>query len=145
MAYPIGLLSIVLEDIDRTAAAFKAYLQARISQSAAGNISASTAIDVYIRSAQIHSQLTEAASTPGLAAYAQSQKNSESIDVVAEFVAMQTAIAAIKSWIAAALPKQGDYLLLQTLGANGPIDRQFTPAETSGLRTVMQAAMDTIG
>jgi len=49
MAYPTGMLSLTLEDLDRSVLQLKNYLVARIAAMAAGNTTASTLIDVHHR------------------------------------------------------------------------------------------------
>ena len=145
MAYPTGMLSLTLEDVDRTALQIKAYMQARIAQCAAGSVTSSTLLDIYMRLATANDTLAAAASVSGLGDYARAQKDNAELDVIAEFTAMRAAIASAKAWLVTNLPKSGEYLLLVTLGDDRPIDREFPAAQTAGLRTVMQAVADTIG
>lgn len=146
MAYPTGTLSRVLEDIDRDMIALKAFCQRHKDRMAAGNVPATAILDdLYIHLKRSHAALTTAASVPGLADFARAQKNDEELDVVAEFQAVLTTVAAVASWITTNFPKDGNgYLLARTLGDDGPVDRQFTPAQTATLRTALDALIATI-
>lgn len=146
MAYPTGLLSLVLEDIDRRAINVKGYCQRTRDQAAAGNIPSATILDVLVRLIQDRTALQSAASTPGIADFARDQKDNQALDVVAEFTAMVAAISGAIEWVTTNFPKDGGgFLLAQTFGATGPIDRQFTPAQTAGFRTQLDAVIGTIG
>jgi hypothetical protein len=143
------MLSLTLEEVDRTAVVLKAFLTSRITSFAAGSATASAILDVYDRLGRADDLFAEAASTSGIAAYAKTQKDNETLDVVAEFQAMRSAISAARTWIVNHLPTVNDggtdYLALWTLGTYNSEDRTFAPAGTAGLRTAMQAVVDTIG
>lgn len=145
MAYPTGLLSIVLEDIDRRAAGIKLYVSQVKAEAAAGNIPSTRILDVFINLKQERVALAAATSTAGLPAYAQAQKNQPGLDVVAEFNAMTAAIDGVTSWIVNNFPKDaGGILLERTWGASSPVDRTFTPTQTAGFRTVLDTLIATI-
>jgi hypothetical protein len=145
MAYPTGMLSLTLEDIDRRAVSVKGYCQRAKDTLAAGNSPATTILDLFVRLRQDRAAFAAAANVPGIAAYAQAQKDDAQLDLAAEFVAMLTAIDGVTTWIANNFPKDGNgFLLAQTLEANGPVDRQFTPAQTAGLRTQLDTILATI-
>lgn len=97
------------------------------------------------------SYFTEVATIPGLGQYAREQYNSPEMNIEADFTDMIAALEDAVTWIVTALPKaspdgQGnEYLLIFTLTSNGTrVQRMFTPAQTSGLRTVLTAISDTI-
>lgn len=86
-------------------------------------------------------RLTALAAVPGLGAYAQSQLSNGTLDIAAEFTAMQAQITATRSWINANFPKDGNGNVLERkLDANGRIvTNTFAPAQTAGLVTVLDA------
>lgn len=146
MAYPTISLRDALSDVDRSAKRVKAFCQARRAEMAAGNVVSTTIFEVFIQLRQERAIMAAAAATPGIGPYAQAEKNNPTLDVVAEFTAMTGAIDGCIAWINTNFPKQGGsgYLLAQTLGPEGPVDRQFTPAETAGLRTQLDAVIAAI-
>lgn len=145
MAYPTGMLSLVLEGIDRRLVGVKTYCTTARTAMAAGSVVATVIVDLHIRLKADHAALDAAKNTPGLAAYAQEQKNNGSLDVAAEFMAVLAAMADVVTWIEANFPKDGSgFLLRETWGANGPVDRSFTTAATAGLRTELDALISTI-
>jgi len=79
----------------------------------------------------------QVATTPGLAAYAQSQMNDPTLDIAAEFNAMVAAGADLRDWIFANFPKGagGAWLTVayDNQGAATPL--VFTSADLAQLRT----------
>lgn len=146
MAYPTGMLSLVLEQIDSGILNLKKFCQAAHAEMAAGSVSSGRILDVYSRLVQMRAELVTAAAKPGLSAYAQSQKNDGTLDVVAEFNALITKVDTCTQWISDNFPKDlvGGYLLAQTLGPQGPVDRAFTSAQTDGLRTQLATVIAAI-
>ena len=145
MAYPTDSLSATLAQVDAAARELRSLAARQITQLAAANVESSAVLGIYMRLRAYQQRFSAAAQVEGLAAYAQAAKGNDTLDIAAEFVAMLAAIDAAADWIGAALPKDASgYLLVQTLGENGPIDRQFTPAQTAGLRTALQGIVDTI-
>ena len=139
------MLSIVLEDVDRRALSVKVQCQTIRTAAAAGNINSSDIVSIFNFLKTQRAGLAAASSTPGLGAYAQAQKNSPSLDVVAEFTGMLAAIDGVTAWIITNYPKDANgFLLERTWGANSPIDRVFTPAQTAGFRTALDSLIATI-
>lgn len=145
MAYPTGMLSITLEDVDRRALAVKTACQSARTASAAGNINGSDVIAMYNFLKAQRAGLAAASTVPGLGAYAQAQKNSPGLDVVVAFNDMLAAIDGVTTWITTNYPKDvNGFLLERTWGANGPVDRQFTSVQTVGYRTALDSLIATI-
>jgi hypothetical protein len=112
---------------------------------AAESVPSKTIIDVFLRLRGDRAAFDAAKAVPGLAAYAREQYDNPALDIVAEFNAMTSAIDNVTNWISTNFPKDGGgFLLAQTLGANGPVDRMFTPAQTAGLRTQLDALIATV-
>lgn len=145
MAYPTGTLSIALEEIDREMIAIKSYCQSVASQLAAGSQKASLIIDIHANLGAAKVRLATWAATPGLAAYAKVQKNNEALDVTAEYQSVLSAINSLLSGVESAFPKDASgYLLREQWAAIGTLERSFTPASTTGLRTLLNAVVATI-
>lgn len=145
MAYPTGLLSLKLAEIDRIALSIKNYCNSASTRLLNNSQPSTLIFDLYIRLKQDRQVLSAAASIPGIVDYAKTQKNDANLDIVAEFTTMLGAIDDATLWIENNFPKDGSgYLLAQTLEATGPVDRMFTPASTGGLRVVLDAIVATI-
>lgn len=145
MAMPTGLLSSALKEIDQSVIAVKGLTSAINTAATAGFISSSSIFAYYARLKAERNRLNTLQSKPGLAAYAQSQYNNGALNIAAEFTLMFNAIDATLAWIETNLPKDGNgFLLISTLGTNGPVDRQFSQAETAGFRTQLAALLATI-
>lgn len=145
MAYPTGVLGQVLSEIDSRILKVKIQSQSLRNDLAAGNVASGRilAFFQYLRSER--AALVTAAAVPGLAAYAQLEKNNNTLDVVAEFNAVISAIDGVSSWINTNFPKDGSgFLLERTLGADGPIERTFAPATTATFRTQLDGLIATI-
>ena len=91
-------------------------------------------------------ELNSYASTPDLAGYARDQLNSPSYDVVTEYGATMAAMQNVSAWVVANFPKDANgFVLSHTMDAEGVrTPRQFTPAQTSGLVTQLNALISTI-
>lgn len=145
MAYPTGTLGIALDRVDTRVLALKQYCIRARDKMQAGSVPSGYVSGAYTSLQNERTAIIEARSVPGIGAFAQAQKGNENLDVVAEFNAIIANIEAATAWIATNFPKDGDgYLLAQTWGATGPVDRQFAPAATSGLRTILQSIIDGI-
>lgn len=149
MAYPTGLLSITLDAIDRRIVRMKSQVQTLRDATAAGPVGGSRILDLWGFLKTERPGLVSAAATPGLAEYAREQKNKTvsdpTFDVVAEFNALIAAIDNVTGWMEANFPKDaGGFILAQTFGASGLVDRQFTSAQTAGLRTQLDALLNAI-
>lgn len=139
MAYPTNSLAITLENIDREIAGIKS-AATRYRTTLETDTAATVVIDIAIRARQHIASLNQAAALPGIADYARDVKNDQLLDVVAEFNVVRSAIQAVQDWITANFPTDGDgYLLRETWGAAGPVDRVFTTAQTAALRVLLSA------
>jgi ribosomal protein L14 len=145
VAYPTNSLAIVLNGIDQTAMQLKATLQAQVAAMAAGNVNSSTILGIYVRLKRDDTALAAAAATPGIVDYARDQKNNQSLDVAAEFTAMRNALANAISWVDTNFPAAGGYIQSHQISGGTVTERAFTPAQTAGFRTVLNAVIATIG
>lgn len=145
MAYPTGLLSRVLEDVDRDMADVRAGAVRLRAELAAGNTSAARVKESYTALWGYRVRITAAAAVPGIGAYAQEQKGNPSLNVGAEFTAVMNAISGVITWMEANYPKDGEGYLLDTQFNSGTFTtRVFTPAQSAGLRTVLDTLIATI-
>lgn len=140
------MLSFVLEQIDQRILSIKKQAQALRADAAAGALPSGRILSMhqYLRAERV--ALVTASSTPGLAQFARDQKNNQSLDVVTEFNAVIAAIDGVVGWIAANFPTDvaTGALLERTLGADGPVERTFTAAQTAGFRTQLDNLIATI-
>ena len=114
--------------------------------SAAGNIGFTLIERFFEFIVAANARFEQLKAVPGIAQYAKDQVDNQLIDIVAEFNAMQTAIVDVITWVTTNIPKDGSgYLLVRQIDVgNNIVDRQFTPAQSAGLRTQLDALLATI-
>ena len=119
---------------------------ANLRTQALGTISAVLVVDLCQLLSSARTSILTASQTSGLEAYARTQINNPSLDLVAAYNAMSAQVTATIDWIRANFPKDDDdYLLVLTIDVDGvKVWRTFTPAETAGLRTVLDSLVATI-
>jgi len=144
MAYPTISLSRVLDLVDEEATRLRAFCTREIALMSGGNRPSSVIIALWLRLHKSKLLLNSAASVPGIGAFAQTLKGDETLDVMAEFTAAVNTIQSTITWIEANFPNTNGYLLERKFGNGDLVEREFTPAETAGLRTVMQTIVDAI-
>lgn len=145
MAYPTGMLSFVLEQIDQRILSIKKQAQSLRADSLAGNVASGRILSAHQYLRAERAALVTAGATPGLAQFARDQKNNQSLDIVTEFNAVIAAIDQVTSWIDSNFPKDGSgFLLERTLGADGPLERQFSTAQLATFRTQLDSLIATI-
>lgn len=145
MAYPTESAASTVDQIDRLAIEIKQFAIRNKDRLSAGNVPSTTIFDIGINLLSSRARLMELALVPGVKEAAAIQKNSPELDVTEEFPKMINAIDAVISWIVSNFPKDASgYLLAQTFGPTGPVDRQFTSASTAGLRTALTTLIATI-
>lgn len=145
MAWPTGVLSIVLEDVDRRMLEVKA-LAERARTQLATDTQSTYIVDLFIRLRAARLEFADAAAVPGIADYARAQKNDPNLDAVTEFQSVMAAIDDITSWITGNFPKDGQgYLLAKQFTQDGTVDRSFAPGNTATLRTLLLVLQNAIG
>lgn len=123
----------------------KANCAAFIAQMAASGANYTFLRDAYIFLKNADAQFASLAATPGLAEYAAAQEDDPAYDVAAEFTAMRGTIAAVLSWMDANVPTSVTAVAPTAWTQSGPlIATTFTPAQTTPLRTLLQACADSI-
>lgn len=115
-------------------------------QSALDNIVAARLIALSRELADAKVIFQKCAAVSGISAYAQDQIADPSLNVTTAFNAMVTELTNTIAWITANFPKDASgYLLYMQFDVNGyVVNRTFTPAQTTGLRTVLNALIATI-
>lgn len=132
------------DSITNRISALKSYLADSIAQMAAGNVSGNLIKEVLLTLIQAKTEMTAAASVPGIGDYAKAQEGDLLYDVAAEFSTLSTAIDTAGGWILTNMPASGGYIQLEEWDASGVTVRTFAPAATAGLRTNLQVIVDAI-
>lgn len=117
------------------------------AQCAAGNVAAQAILNFLTVIADATLMLNKAAAVTGLAAYAQAQLGD--VNISAEFQTMLTAMAAVTSSVLSTMPLDptNTYLMVTSFTPDGTgrtQQRTFTPAQTAGIKTVLDALVATI-
>lgn len=136
---------IAYQKVRGAAANVKTNCAAFIAQLAASGATYGFLRDIYVFLKNADAQFDALATTPGLALYAQQQEADGTYDVAAEFTAMQATIDTATGWMEANVPVSVTATAPAQWTATGPlIATAFTPAQTAGFRTVLQAVADSI-
>jgi len=116
------------------------------SQMAAGDTSADVATAIRDDLLNADAVFAEVASIAGIVQYARDQFDDQLYDIVADFTRMRAASAAAITGIESAFPKSGGYLLKESFvpSTSGTAVRSFTPAQTEGVRTTLDAVIASI-
>lgn len=150
MAFPAstGVLSKILGDTCAQALNMKQYAANIRDDAAAGDIPARQVIGIDGDLHRYRQVFAEAGAKPGILEVAREEFNDPALDITVEWNAMMAAIDDVRAWVRANFPtaNQGGtpYLAAQAWGANGPVDRLFTPAQTAGLRAQLDALIATV-
>lgn len=148
MAYPASTQNQAdgFRTANGTALALKNEMTIRVANMAAGNVGVDYILDIVDRLVKAVVVLNSVAAIPGIGAYAQAQINDQNLNLATEFAAMVSAAETARNWIVTNMPSDGTYILAAMLAANGTLTyRQFTPAQTSTLRSNLNALIATIG
>lgn len=150
MAWPTQTTTLndALASVDRAAAEIKAKCASLRLQSVAGDITAyQITQDLLPKLKAARTVFLAAAELPGIAAFVAAQSGISEQSVVGAFNAMLTAVDGCLTWIEANLPKEGGYLVIEQITADGSgviTPRLFSSAATAGLRTPLQAVESAI-
>jgi len=128
----------------RTATRLKAYATEIRDFSEVEYTSANQIIQLYARLVEAKVLFASVADLPGIAAYAQEQLGDDQLDIAAEFLAMTAQIENCRQWVLSNFPNYNGYILKDTLDSTGIVVRNFSPAELSSLRTVLDTLITTI-
>lgn len=137
--------ALALHQIQSAAEWIKTNAGALRDESALGNIRADRLMKFPGLLYSYRQQIAEAATTPGIGQYAKDQFNNQAFDIVAEYNAMVSAIDNTIAWITTNFPNSGGDLRVYTFDANGNlVSKEWTPAQTAGLRAQIDALVSTI-
>ena len=125
------------------AAQLKSLAQNEVTAMAAGNVSANEVRQILQYCIQVKATNTATAAISGIAAYA-TQQEGGAYDVATAWANMNSAIDAVINWIVTNIPQSGGFVVLEQWTANGVTVQSFTPAQTAGLRTVLNSLIATI-
>lgn len=154
VAYPASTktLAVWLAEIDQKASLLKSQAEQQHAFSNAGQLNMDMIRRFYDLLKSVHVFFTTVAQVDGIAAYATNEKQDEVANPVAEFQAMQAAIANTISWLNSNVPQGAFGGSNYKLGFVFPADNvtpssslTFTAVQTAGYRTVLAALINTIG
>lgn len=104
-----------------------------------GTITGLDAVAMLANLDRVLAVFTEVAALPGMAEYAKTQFGSATYDVAAEFSAVISALAAVRSWLRTNIPANAVSI------SNGVmVGATYTPAQTAELKALVVAAAATI-
>lgn len=111
-----------------------------------GNVDADEVWTLYRDAWYSYTRLQEIAAVPGIAEYAIAQESDLNLDVVAEFLAMVSALYAAAGWIYTAIPRDPNgYTLTHTTTVDGTrVPASWPPVATAPLIPLLQAVSASI-
>jgi hypothetical protein len=145
MAFKTDSLAKAYAEAQNEAIRVKNYAQSFSSALAENNQSGDLIENVMVQMKRVIDLWNTTTSMPGMAQYARDQADDQAYDVVAEFNTMRNAAITVRDWIINNFPSAGGFIQKDTYEADGSITvRQFTPAQTAGLRTVLDSLVNAI-
>lgn len=143
MAFPAStvLPADAYSIVKRAAVQLKLLLQSRVAELSAANTDYERIQDIYLTLKGANAQFDTLKTTPGLAQYARDQEGDQNLDITAAFTAMQSAIADALAWIAANVPSSVTVKPAAEWDGGVMISNTFTPSQTGGLRTELEAVI----
>lgn len=149
MAFPASqqTLDSGLSEASSIANSLKAQTQALRNQSALGNTSRQSYLNLLASLASGVSRWNAIAAIAGMQAYAQSQYGSGTLDISTEFTNMKNAAASLRDWIFNNFPKDagsGAVLLMSVNVSGVQTMLEFTSAQVAGFRTLADAFVATV-
>ncbi len=150
MTFPIAsarpLLSTTLFEIQQIAGNIKARSTSARDRAAVENVTALAILDLQASLKKGLDRLNVLKTASGLAAYAQEQLDDLGFDIVAEFTVMLTEVQLVLDQIKSDLPTSpGGFVESRRIEPDDTItNNTFTPSQTAGLRTRLNALIATI-
>lgn len=152
MAFPSSVNTTSLHDVLATLRALtgqtRSQAESAVSTMAAQNVDTNFVFGVLDKLNWLITTLTAWQGIIGLDAYATAELPGYGGTLTADITTVVDAAQACINWVVANFPKDstGTYILAESINSNGTRTlRQFTPAQTAGLRTSLQALVATIG
>lgn len=144
MTYPTNSAALALQQIDSQLLSLRSRAQSAITKLAAGDVSSEYILNVQIDLHRSWQFLENRKSAPGISAYAQDVKGDGTLDVAAEFTAVQAAIVDARDWIENNWPEDSTWKRHFKFVDHEQSFNAFTSAQTSELRTLLTTLVNTI-
>lgn len=149
MGVPAANLSLAnaLSQVQQIAAGWKGYAQQAVATLQAGNVDSNWVFSFLDTMRSNYLRMNTLAGMVGLDTYAVQNIPGYGGTLSSDVAATQNAAVACVSWVVANFPKDStnSFILSHTLNADGTrTPRTFAPADTAGLRTVLNAFIATI-
>lgn len=141
-------LGVILTTLQALAGQTKSQAQSTVATMQAQNVDTSFVFQVLDRLNWLINTLTAWQGTAGLNAYATAEIPGYTGTMTEDITAVVNAAQACINWVITNFPKDSTntYLLAESINSDGTrSSRQFTPTQTAGFRTLMQALIATIG
>jgi hypothetical protein len=139
-------LSTTLQNLQNTAYSIKSQAQNAVVTMQTGNINTTFVFQMLDELNAIIGLLNSASGIAGLNAYATAQCPGYVGTLTTDITATVNAAQAVINWVIANFPNSSGFLQAYKLNADGSrLPTVFTPAQTTGLVTVLQAFIATIG
>lgn len=145
MAFRTNSLSSVVTDLNDTMIRLKKVASAGITQLNSGPTDARYVLSIRQRAIKVLSELNTISKTAGIVDHIRKEVNDQTYAVDLEFTKVVAALTALQSGIESAFPVNADgYLLIEKLDAVDTVERTFTVAETTGVRSLLQTVVNSI-
>lgn len=141
-------LGVILTTLQALAGQTKSQAQNSLTQLQTQNVDWQFVYELLKRLNWLITTLNAWRNTTGIDAYATAELPGYAGTLSADMTAVINAAQACINWIVANVPKDSTqtYILVEILNSDGTTTlRQFTPAQTAGLQTLIQALIATIG
>lgn len=139
-------LAYALNTVQNYAAQAKDRATSAVATMAAGNVDTTFVFSLLDGLNGLIANLNAVKNTAGFDAYATAQVPGYAGTMSADITATVTAAQACIDWVVTNFPANSGFLLGQSLNADGSRTmRGFTPAQTTGFRTVLNSLLATIG
>ena len=151
MAFPANTLTteLAFDVIRSNAIRVQNLAQALRDESAAGPTENIRYVGLQATISSAVANMDAVSGTPGLEQYIRDQINDQTVDLVAEFTAMRSAMLTLRTWIFNNIPNDGtpgEYnLLVYDVDGQEPTALVVTSAQTATFRTQADAMLATIG
>lgn len=149
MAFPASQQALAdgLITIQRVALRHKQFMTQARNQLSTVTVSANQVIQVLTETKSVIEIMERAAAVSGMAQFAKNQFDDQGLDIVAEFQSLRSGLEGVRDWVIGNFPMSpGGFIEKDTLETDGSITvRQFTPAQTAGLVSVLDTSIATIG
>lgn len=147
MAWPTESADLAVQQIDATLISIRERAVSAITRMATEAVTSEYILNLHTDIKSAGQTLENFKSVPGVVAAAREAKDDPTLDVVAEFLAIQTKLVELRDWIESNFPKEGGggvWLRHVQFVNNVATFATFSSAATAGLRTKLQELVDLI-